>query len=40
MTAKPVVDHSGEPEKLPEEEVADEIGMAIDAALDDIYRTK
>ena len=34
--AKPVVDHSGEPEKLPEEEVVDEIGMAIDAALDDI----
>jgi len=34
--AKPVADHSGEPEKLPEEEVVDEIGMAIDAALDDI----
>ncbi len=31
-TAKPVADNSGEPEKLPE--VADEIGMAIDAALD------
>jgi len=31
---KPVVDHSGEPEKLPEEEVEDEIGKAIDAALD------
>jgi len=34
--AQPVADHSGEPEKLPEEEVVDEIGMAIDAALDDI----
>ena len=31
-TAKPVADNAGEPEKLPE--VADEIGMAIDAALD------
>jgi len=34
--AKPVADHSGEPEKLPQEEVVDEIGMAIDAALDGI----
>ena len=34
--AKPVVDHAGEPEKLPQEEVVDEIGMAIDAALDGI----
>jgi hypothetical protein len=34
--SKPVADHSGDPEKLPEEEVVDEIGMAIDAALDDI----
>ena len=34
--AKPVIDHSGEPEKLPQEEVVDEIGMAIDAALDGI----
>ena len=33
---KPVADNSGEPEKLPEEEVVDEIGMAIDAALDDL----
>ena len=33
---KPVADDSGEPEKLPEEEVVDEIGMAIDAALEDI----
>jgi len=31
-TVKPVADNAGEPEKLPE--VADEIGMAIDAALD------
>jgi len=34
--AKPVADNSGEPEKLPQEEVVDEIGMAIDAALDGI----
>jgi len=34
--AKPVADNSGEPEKLPEEEVVDEIGMAIDAALEGI----
>jgi hypothetical protein len=34
--SKPVVDHTGESEKLPEEEVVDEIGIAIDAALDDI----
>ena len=34
--AKPKVDNSGEPEKLPEEEIVDEIGMAIDAALDDL----
>ena len=27
---------SGEPEKLPQEEIVDEIGMAIDAALDDL----
>ena len=31
---KPVSDSVGEPEKLPEEEVVDEIGEAIDAALD------
>jgi len=34
--AKPVVDHLGEPERLPQEEVVDEIGIAIDAALDGI----
>jgi len=34
--SKPIVDNSGEPEKLPEEEIVDEIGMAIDAALDGI----
>jgi hypothetical protein len=34
--AKPKVDNSGEPEKLPQEEIVDEIGMAIDAALDDL----
>jgi len=31
-----VQENSGEPEKLPEEEIVDEIGMAIDAALDDL----
>jgi len=35
-TSKPIVDNAGEPEKLPEEEIVDEIGMAIDAALDGI----
>ena len=33
---KPVSDNSGEPEKLPEDEIVDEIGMAIDAALNDL----
>ncbi len=33
---KPVADNSGEPEKLPEDEIVDEIGMAIDAALEDL----
>lgn len=33
---KPVSDSVGEPEKLPEEEVVDEIGEAINAALDDL----
>ena len=32
----PVKDNTGEPEKLPEEEIVDEIGMAIDAALNDL----
>jgi hypothetical protein len=32
----PAENSSGEPEKLPQEEVSDEIGQAIDAALDDI----
>jgi hypothetical protein len=34
--SKPISDDSSEPEKLPEEEIVDEIGMAIDAALDDL----
>ena len=29
-------DHSGEPEKLEQEEIVDEIGMAIDSALNDL----
>ena len=35
-TLKPVEDGLDDPEKLDEEEIVDEIGMAIDAALDDI----
>lgn len=34
--SKPVPDNLGEPEKLEQEEIVDEIGMAIDAALDDL----
>jgi len=33
---KKVVREHGEPEKLPQDEIVDEIGMAIDAALDDL----
>ncbi len=32
----PVADNSGEPEKLPQDEIVDEIGMAIEAALGDL----
>ena len=34
--SKPEVDNSGEPEKLEHDEVVDEIGMALEAALDDL----
>lgn len=34
--SKAVLDNLREPERLPQEEVVDEIGMAIDAALDEI----
>ncbi|HIP28943.1 MAG TPA: hypothetical protein EYG82_07200 [Sulfurovum sp.] len=35
-TIKPTADGEGDPEKLDQEEIVDEIGMAIDAALDGI----
>ncbi len=35
-TQKELVVETGEPEKLPYDEIVDEIGMAIDAALDDL----
>ena len=35
-TIAPTADGVGDPEKLDQEEIVDEIGMAIDAALDDI----
>ena len=35
-TQKKVVREHGEPEKLPQNEIVDEIGVAIDAALDDL----
>ena len=35
-TLKPVKDNLDEPEKLAKDEIKDEIGMAIDAALDDL----
>jgi secreted trypsin-like serine protease len=36
VTQKKHVVSNGEPEKLPHDEIVDEIGMAIDAALDDL----
>ncbi len=36
VTPEKVIREHGEPEKLPQDEIVDELGMAIDAALDDL----